>query len=330
MNITQRIIKPSYKPSLKHVIKPVDKSFNKPFDNGQSNKLVSFLDSHLDSQLSQLSQLSQPVQIDDSESDKDSEPEEDDPISLKDLLRLDDSKQIYNNNNRIIYRCKVKFLVEALNADEILFSENNRIVDNTRLETFTNFDSNKCDPIILAERIDKDSKYEIIDGQHRMSFLKNIDSISLDKKNAIMDMYIPLDVRICYDENDFKKYIDSTNNRKNFSSDQLRVFKFPILKDLLNKEYKYNLFIAPYVKIIEEEFKIQLFKTKYFEDFNNTPEVIFAKIVKINTFFKNIPEKCKLSLDKDMTKKSYIKERDTSEKLNIFLGLDKKLSWTIL
>ena len=31
-----------------------------------------------------------------------------------------------------------------------------------------------------------------------------------------------------------------------------------------------------------------------------------------------------------MTKKSYIKERNNAEKLNMFLGLDKKLNWMIL
>ena len=163
-----------------------------------------------------------------------------------------------------------------------------------------------------------------------MSFLKNLHSIDIKKKFDIMNSYIPLDIRICYDENDFKKYIDSTNNRKNFSSDQLRIFKCPLLISLLNKEFKYNLFTAPYIKLNEAELKTQLFKTKFFEDFNNTPEVIFSKIMNINTFFRNIPEKNKLSLDKDMTKKSYVKERDMSEKLNMFIGLDKKLSWIIL
>lgn len=259
----------------------------------------------------------------------DSSDSEDESL-LKDLLKEDKSIQSYNNGTRLIYKCLIKYLVEALNNDEILFSENNRIVENSRLETFLDFDSNKCDPIILAERIDKNSKYEIIDGQHRMSFLKNLHVMMGTKKHDIMNDYIPVDVRICYDENDFKKYIDSTNNRKNFSSDQLRIFKYPVLIDFLNKEFKYNLFTASYIKVNEEELKIQLFKTKFFEDFNNTPEVIFEKIMKINTFFKNIPEKNKLSLDKDMTKKSHVKERDMSEKLNMFIGLDKKLSWISL
>lgn len=243
-------------------------------------------------------------------------------IQLKDFLKRAD--KIVFSESRIVYKCKISYLVEALDKDEILLSENNRIVDNSRLETFENFDLNKCDPIILAKRVDKDSKYEIIDGQHRMSFFKNL------KQSFITDNYIPVDVRICFNENDFKEYIDSANNRKNFTSDQLRSNKFPILRDLLNKEFKNNLFTAPYIKINEEELKSQIFKTKFFEDFNNIPEVIFIKIMKINTFFKNIPEKNKLSLDKDMTKKSYIKERDMAEKLNMFISLDKKLTWTLL
>lgn len=269
-------------------------------------------------------EIKQTNESDDSSDESPDESSESQDIQLRDFL--DCADKIVFSENRIVYKCKISYLVDALNKDEILLSENNRIVDNSRLETFENFDLNKCDPIILAKRVDKDSKYEIIDGQHRMSFFKNLKQSICD----ITDNFIPVDVRICFDEDDFKKYIDSANNRKNFTSDQLRSNKFPILRDLLNKEFKNNLFTSPYIKINEEDLKNQIFKTKFFEDFNNIPEVIFIKIMKINIFFKNIPEKNKLSLDKDMTKKSYIKERDMAEKINMFIGLDKKLTWTLL
>jgi hypothetical protein len=186
---------------------------------------------------------------------------------FKNSLNNDITKQSYDNGKRIIYKCLIKTLIEALDDDEIIFSENNRMVDEDRLKNFRNFESIKCDPIILGERLDKNSKFDIIDGQHRITFLKNLDKLSESDKNKIMKEYIPLDIRVCYDESDFKSYIDSTNNRKNFSSDQLRIFKFPLLKDFLNKEFKCNLFIASYIKVNEEELKIQLFKTKFFEDF---------------------------------------------------------------
>ena len=247
--------------------------------------------------------------------------------SFKDYLELDETKQVYGDGKRILYKCLVKYLVEALKSDEIIFSENNRMVDSSRLETFLHFDKIKCDPIILAERLDKNSLFEIIDGQHRLTYLKNLDSLPYESKSKIMNDYIPVDIRLCNSEDDFKAFINSTNNRKNFSSDQLRIYKYPLLRELLEKEFKKNLFTASYIKIEEDAFKVQLFKTAFFEDFNNTNDVILHKIRKINIFLSNLDDKSKLSTDKNMTKKTYLVYRDRAEKLNMFLGLDKHLKW---
>ena len=247
--------------------------------------------------------------------------------SFKDYLELDETKQIYGEGKRIIYKCLIKYLIEAIKLNEITFSENNRMVDPVRLETFKDFDKNKCDPIILAERPDKNSIFDIIDGQHRLTYLMNFDLLPYEDKNKIMSDYIPVDVRLCESEDKFKEFIDSTNNRKNFSSDQLRVYKYPLLRELLQKEFKKNLFTAPYIKVEEDFFKTKLFKTSFFEDFNNTPDLILNKIKKINIFFSNLDDKSKLSTERNMTKKTYLRDRDRAEKLNIFLGLDKKLKW---
>ena len=265
-----------------------------------------------------------------SSSDESEEEDEDNIASFKDYLNEDDTKQVYGDGNRIIYKCLIKYIVEAIKADEIIYSENNRMIDLERLKTFTNFESTKCDPIILGEYKGTDSKYQIIDGQHRLTFLKNIDLLDPYVKNRILNEYIPLDVRICKDDNDFKSYIDSTNNRKNFSSDQLRANKYPLLRELLNKEFKNALFTISYIKINEDTFKSELFKTQYFENFNNTVEMLFDKITKINKFFKNLEDKSKLSTDKNMTKKSHVDKRVKAEKENLFLGLDVKLKWISL
>jgi hypothetical protein len=199
--------------------------------------------------------------------------------SFKDYLELDETKQIYSEK-RIMYKCSPKYIIEGIKSNQINFPENNRMVDQSRLETFKDFDKNKCDPIILAERPDKNSIFDIIDGQHRLTYLMNLDLLPYEDKNKIMSDYIPVDVRLCESEDKFKEFIDSTNNRKNFSSDQLRVYKYPLLRELLQKEFKKNLFTAPYIKVDEEFFKIKLFKTSFFDDFNNTPDLILNKIKK--------------------------------------------------
>ena len=250
------------------------------------------------------------------------------PATLLDYLSEDESKQIYDNGNRIIYRCLIKYLVEAIQSNEISFSEYNRMVDSERVKHFTDFESNKCDPIILGIRLDNNSKFEIIDGQHRMTLFQNISS--LPYKNNILNEYIPLDVRICQSNEDIQKYINSANNRRNFSSEQLRIYKYPLLRDILNTHFKNKLFRLHSPYIIEDFFKKEIFKTKFFEDFNNTADILFQKICNINTFFQNIDDKSKLVPKKDMTKKSNIKLRVKAEQINQFLGLDEKLRWLVL
>lgn len=245
----------------------------------------------------------------------------DEKISFIDLLNEDESKQIYENGNRIIYRCLIKYLVEALNDNEIIFSENNRMVDTVRLKTFNDFESIKCDPIILGLRLDKNSKFDIIDGQHRITFFNNIEKLNIIKKNTIMNDFIPIDIRVCKNETDYKKFIDSTNNRKNFTFDQLRIYKYPLLQQLLNNEFN-NIFTAPYIKVNENEFKVHLFKSHFYDNFDNTAEIIFTKIKSINSFLQNLDDKSKLSTERDFTKKSYIKKRDKAEKAGLFLGID--------
>lgn len=74
-----------------------------------------------------------------------------------DYLDEDETKQIYDNGNRVIYKCLIKYIIEAVKRNEIIFSENNRMVDNERVKSFSDFETNKCDPIILAKRLDKKS-----------------------------------------------------------------------------------------------------------------------------------------------------------------------------
>jgi len=278
---------------------------------------------------------------------------------LKDLLEVEDKIKI--SDTRSIYKCKIKYIYEAFSNNEIILSEDNRMIDNSRIDSLKyNFNTNKCDSVILAEaefdtinKINKSNesdildpydsdksnisesdnsdefddyseiinKYLVIDGQHRITMITK-----LNNNDPIMEQYISLDIRKCKTREEFKNYIDSTNDRKNFSSDQLRSFKFPRLRELLTNKY-HDCFTIGYIRIDESTFKTELFKTKLFEDFNITSETILDKLISINDFFKTLEDKSKLSTTKNMTKKSYIKDRSISEKMNFFLGLDSKCNW---
>ena len=289
--------------------------------------------------------------------------------NFKDILEIQDKLKF--SDIKTIYKCKIKYIYEAFKNNEIQLSEDNRMIDNFRVnELKDNFDINKCDFIILAElkdniantinkldssnKLSDDSdssdnsddssdesdesessddivdeleisnKYLIIDGQHRITMITK-----LDIKDPIMEKYISLDIRQCKTREEFKNYIDSTNDRKNFSSDQLRSFKFPRLRQLLTDKY-HDCFTTPYIKIDESTFKTELFKTNLFEDFNITPEIIVDKLISINDFFRTLEDKSKLSTTYNLTRKSYVKERSKSEKMNFFLGLDEKCKWVKL
>ncbi len=251
----------------------------------------------------------------------------DEPAKLRDYLDRDESKQVYNRGKRVLYKSLSKYLVEAYENKEIVYSIHNRTVDPRRIEAFYSFETHMCDPIILGFLNDK---YYIIDGQHRLFFLRELKNKNNPILNCILDEFIPVDVRICDSEADIQKFIEATNNRKNFSSKELRIFKYSVIVDILNKEFKCNIFTIPTIKVVEDLFKVALFQTKFFENANNNADTICNKIKRINTFIKDQPDKSKLSPEKNMTKKSYIKDRDKAEKQRFYLGLDIQQRWTML
>ena len=265
-----------------------------------------------------------PIKFDDFEIEdfEDFEKEsEEETITFNDIL--ESGEQIKLSDKRIIYKCKIKFICEAYTNNELSLSEHNRMIDNSRMEDLkANFSIDKCDSVILAKCINLEQPlYQIIDGQHRITMITQ-----LEYDNPIMEEYILLDIRQCDNDEEFKEYINSTNNRKNFSSNQLRSFKYPMLKELL-LNYFPQAFTAAYIKLDETVFKQELFKTRAFEDFDISPEVIVEQLKCINNFFKVIEDKSKLSTTHNLTKKSYVKHRAKSEQLNFFLGLDVKCQW---
>ena len=292
-------------------------------------------DSSDDFEFEDIKEIQKAVKLDQEEFEKlekelEKESEEEN-ITFNDIL--ESGEKINLSEKRIIYKCKIKYIREAYTNNELSLSEHNRMIDNSRMEDLkANFSIDKCDSVILAKCINLDveqslyhqgeqSLYQIIDGQHRITMITQ-----LEYDNPIMEEYILLDIRQCDNDEEFKEYINSTNNRKNFSSNQLRTFKYPMLKELL-LNYFPQAFTAAYIKLDETVFKQELFKTQAFEDFDISPELIVEQLKCINNFFKVIVDKSKLSTTHNLTKKSYVKHRAKSEQLNFFLGLDVKCQW---
>jgi hypothetical protein len=244
----------------------------------------------------------------------------DPPVFFKRYLSNNDNKHIYGNGNRIIYQCVISEVLTAIELDEIIYN-NDIMIDTELFKSFYRFDVTCFDPIILGLRMDKNGIYEVFDGMHRLMYLK-----TLDTDNPLLLSLIPVDVRICYDESDCKKYTDANNNRRLYTDEKLKIYKYSCLAKLLNSEYNNEFFKMSYVKINEDLFKKELFNLSYF---NHSVKHIFEKIKEINLFLKNISmtNKSKLSIDRDISKKSYLKDYKKGVKMNFYLGFDQKLNW---
>ncbi len=219
------------------------------------------------------------------------------------------------NEYRYITKIRLKYILWAIEHNILLYNEDNRIISEERINRFNNFDINESDALILGKYYDYNSElylYDIIDGQHRLEYLK---------KNEIEynDIEILIDIRVYKSKEDFYKILDIINNRVNFDHKQLRQFKYTEFKSYLEEYYKKKIKksvfgqLRPY--IIEDKFKQKLFQTKFFNNIGNKGINIFEKLLSINVF-----------LSKAMVYENKIKSvlKGKFDKLGFYIGIDKE------
>ncbi len=181
------------------------------------------------------------------------------------------------SNHRFITKIRCKYILWAIEHHIILYNDDNRLINESRLNKFNNFDIYESDPIILGKYYDYEKElyvYDIIDGQHRLEYLK---------KNELLynDIDILVDIRVYKNKEDFYKILDIINNRLNFDHKQLRQFKYNEFKNYIETYYKKKIKRSifgvqrPYVN--EEKFKQKLFQTKFFNSIENRDIDIFEK-----------------------------------------------------
>lgn len=259
-------------------------------------------------------------------SDTDSYYDSNETYNILDNYINDNNIHSYDNGNRLITKCPLYLIKEAFNNQEIDNSDFNRFIDFKYVDKIKeSFNPIFSDPIILAKRCDKNDKYEIIDGQHRMLFIIQTND------NNILKSDIPLDIRLCNNDEEFKKFINITNNRKNFDSSCIRRFKTELLLIQLNKEFNKKFFGKNRPFIVEEIFKTYLYNTKFFNDIQVSEFDIINKIKKINLHIKNFIQD-KINNNPTLLKKYGITKNmiDKCFANNIFLGINKKLEWISL
>lgn len=203
---------------------------------------------------------------------------------------------------RFLVKILVKYLLDVIAKEGITYNIENRLISEERLKHFKNFDVSHSDPIILGRQITT-STYDIIDGQHRIEFLKR----NFDKYANEM---ILIDIRLYEEEKEYYRILDVINDRFNFDHSQLRRFKYMECKDLLIAYVRKRKCVAfgerrPYLQ--EEKFQQALFKTAIFNKVETKGTDVFAKMLEVNHFLstaivgideKTISAKMKMSFDK--------------------------------
>lgn len=228
-----------------------------------------------------------------------------------------DKKIEYEDDKRDIYHISLSKLFHLIDNEDINFSKLNRVIDMERVGTaFRNFSINQSDPIILAN-IKGKAGFDILDGQHRLTFLtKNRERFNGNEK-------IVLDIRYLENEEEYGKLLDVINNRMNFSKSQLNKYlllgvKEGLKEKLENKRLGKDIYGKNRPFIRWDELQDALVNTKTYKDSDNKVEDILEKLVKLNHH---------ISRNKDIYEKYIGKSKNILKKafdMHLFLGIDKK------
>lgn len=228
-----------------------------------------------------------------------------------------DKKIEYEDGKREIYHISLSKLFNLLDNEDINFSKLNRVIDKERVESaFQNFSINQSDPIILAN-IEGKAGFDILDGQHRLTFLKkNRERFNGNEK-------LVLDIRYLENEEEYGKLLDIINNRMNFSKSQLNKYlllgvKEGLKEKLENKRLGKDIYGKQRPFIRWDELQDALVNTKTYKDSDNKVEDILGKLVKLNHH---------ISRNKDIYEKYIGKSKTILKKafdMHLFLGIDKK------
>ncbi len=219
------------------------------------------------------------------------------------------------SEERFLTKIRCKYILWAIEHNIILYNDDNRLINESRLSQFCDFNVNESDPIILGKYYDYESQlylYDIIDGQHRLEYFKN---------NELLynDIEILVDIRVYKNKEDFYKILDIINNRLNFDHKQLRQFKYNEFRNYLETYYKKKIKKSifgvqrPYVN--EEKFKQKIFQTKFFNNIENRDIIIFEKFININQFLSKI-------IVNENKIKSELKNK--FDKIECYISIDKE------
>ena len=154
--------------------------------------------------------------------------------------------------------------------------QNNRMINNERIENATDFKIKDSEAIIIT--INKnENEFYILDGQHRMTyFMKNT---HLYKGNE----YILIDVRRIDSEEDFKNLLRKINNRYNFSDEQIHKYRLHLILEQFDNNFDFDVYGKNRPKINKENFGKAIVNLNIYKNFENSVEFICNKLMELNS-----------------------------------------------
>lgn len=226
-------------------------------------------------------------------------------LSFSQIIKNCDKLTIGNRN---IYKILIKNIIYSIDKCEIVYNENNRYVDKSR--NFDNFDINTIEPLILGLKYDK---YHILDGQHRIEYLKN--------NNQYNNDYILIDIRICESESEIMRQLQIINDRRIMNVEiDTRKTKYDEFINLFKKNQHFKTIFKtnrPYIN--ENTLSSVIINSDYFQSLQNKPINILNKIIEINFFISKL-DKSKWSIESNIDD-NYIKK---AKETKYYLTFDKE------
>lgn len=239
-------------------------------------------------------------------------------LNFEDHIKPHEIKRM--NETRTIYSFQISLLMNLIRCKKIEFSEWNRLINPDNIERFESiFDPSESTNIILAFRRDT-KKIEILDGQHRLTFLIN--------KYQYYGRHIGVDVRICNNDLDYRMKLENIRSM-NFDISQLTSTKINEVKRLFFVKYPEatrSFYGNHRPKLNKDKIFDMLKNNRYFLSTSTSGTKVFTRIIEINTFLKDCLDRFKdpgyiyLGSREEKTKVDmWMKE---SRKNNMYLQLD--------
>ncbi len=223
---------------------------------------------------------------------------------------LEESQCIQLSPSRSIYKITVQHILDGIRNSDIVYNQNNRFVDKSRV--FVAFDISVTEPIILGLRHEK---YHILDGQHRIEYLKSHPQLSTSP--------IMVDVRIYDDETEFIRQLKIINDRRimeiKVDADPVKMKYSEFVEHFLHNHHFTAHFRKnrPYVN--PETLMNVIVSSDFFRSPQNSGRDVFNKIVEINNFIGQL-DRSKWSIEGKVEELYAQKTRET----RYYLAFDKE------